>query len=129
MPEFIKLLSELREQMSAELTRSDVLRALIWPNAGLLLAFTAAISAHAPNWCLVVVAGMLGVFMLLYAVAYVFFALTDPDALRSEKYKLQKIAIEKGLFGDSLTGLKQIDESPTVTKTVTVAPILGHSND
>lgn len=129
MPEFIKLLSELREQMSAELTRSDVLRALIWPNAGLLMAFTAAISAHSPNWCLVALAGMLGVFMFLYAAAYVFFAITDPDALRSEKYKLQKIAIEKGLFGDSLTGLRQVEDTPIAAKAVTVSPSLGHADD
>ena len=30
--------------------------------------------------------------------------LTDKDALRSEKFTIQKLAIEKGLYGDSLTG-------------------------
>lgn len=48
---------------------------------------------------------MLALFLLLYASSYIFFALTDPDALRSEKYKLQKMAIEQGLYGDSGIGL------------------------
>jgi len=109
MPDFIRFLSTLKEQMSAELTRSDALRALIWPNAMLLMALVSAAGTKAPNWLLVILAIMLGIFMVLYAGAYVFFAATDPDALRSEKYKLQKMAIEHGLYGDSNTGLHSID--------------------
>ncbi len=129
MPEFMKLLTELREQMSAELTRSDVLRSLIWPNAGLLLGLSTALAAKAPTWALIALTVMLGVFMLLYAVSYVFFALTDPDALRSEKYKLQKLAIEQGLFGDSLSGLKKIDDTSARAVVVDAAPALGNHND
>ncbi len=53
-----------------------------------------------------------GLSMLLYLVAYVFFALTDKDALRSEKFFLQKMAIEKGFIGDDLTGYIKVIEPP-----------------
>ena len=96
--------------MSAELTRSDVLRSLIWPNAGLLLALVGIASAQGPEWLLRTLVVLLCAFMTLYGLAYVYFALTDSDALRSEKYKLQKMAIEHGLFGDSQTGLRPIED-------------------
>ena len=110
MPDFIRFLATLREQMSAELTRSDVLRALIWPNSGLLVALIAAVTAKAPNWIQIMLAIMLCIFMTLYGGAYIYFAATDPDALRSEKYKLHKMAIEHGIIGDNMTGI--IDANP-----------------
>ena len=51
---------------------------------------------------------MLGVFtaitFLVYLAFYIYFALTDPDALRSESYSIQKLALEKGFLGDSIIG-------------------------
>jgi hypothetical protein len=70
-----------------------------------MFLLAASLTAGAEPWFIQTVLLMLAVFMALYGVAYVFFALTDSDALRSEKYKLQKIAIEHGLLGDSVTGL------------------------
>ncbi len=124
MPEFVQFLSNLKQQMSAELTRSDALRALIWPNAGLLLGFSSALFAHAPTWVLIALFALLALFMLLYAGAYVFFAATDPDLLRSEKYKLQKMAIEQGIYGDSEIGLidpKRLT-SPHLTEPESIGP-------
>jgi hypothetical protein len=122
MPDFIRFLSTFREHMNAELTRSDVLRALIWPNAGLLLALVGAAGADAPEWLLKNLALILSVFMGLYAVAYIYFAIRDPDALRSEKYKLQKMAMEQGLYGDSLTGLRKIEEIDSSVKLIDAVP-------
>ena len=51
---------------------------------------------------------MLGIFsaiaILVYLASYTYFALADPDALRSESYSLQKLAIKKGFVGDSTIG-------------------------
>ena len=33
----------------------------------------------------------------------------DPDYLRSERFSLSKLAIERGLYGDSLTGLRAME--------------------
>lgn len=105
MPDFLQFVATLREQMQAELTRTDALRPLIWPIAGLLLALTSALIASAPKWVLIAIVGCLIALLGLYIAGYVYFAIRDPDALRSEKYKLHKLAIEHGLYGDSTTGL------------------------
>lgn len=129
VPEFIRFLSTLREHMSAELTRSDVLRALIWPNAGLILALSGAMATHQPDWVLRIIFIMLSIFMTLYGVAYIYFAFADPDALRSEKYKLQKMAIEQGLYGDSSIGLHKITEMSEETKLIEASPLGSLQHD
>jgi len=111
--------------MHAELTRSDVLRALIWPNAGLLLALVAALTRPAPDWILLTLVSLLCGFMLLYAATYVFCLFKDRDALRSEKYKLQKMAIEHGLYGDDSIGLIDIPQPPKGKKDI-VRPMLSN---
>jgi hypothetical protein len=116
MPEFIRLLSELREHMSAELTRSDVLRALIWPIAGLLLALGTLAGRVAP-WIITDLFMLLCGFLGLYALIYVVCFFLDRDALRSEKYKLHKMAIERGLYGDSKTGLIDIPNAQITSDT------------
>lgn len=42
--------------------------------------------------------------ILAYLGFYAYFAFKDPDALRSERYSIQKLALEKGFVGDSTTG-------------------------
>ncbi len=122
MPEFLRIVALFKEHMEGELKRSDVLRALIWPNSGLLLTLTIAGIANVETWLLVVLTALLVAFMALYAWAYVFFAKGDSDALRSESYKLRKLAIEHGVYGDSIQGQLEppkreasgtIDLSPT----------------
>ena len=47
--------------------------------------------------------------VIVYILAYIHLLFHDRDALRSEKYSLQKLAIERGLVGDSETGIIDID--------------------
>lgn len=86
-------------------SRTDVLRALVWPNAMLLIALVAGATKNAPTYLLVLLSVLLVLFMLLYAGAYVVFGLKDPNLLRSERYNIEKLAIEKGLLGDSMKGI------------------------
>ncbi|MXO72252.1 hypothetical protein [Alteraurantiacibacter buctensis] len=105
MPDFLRLVSTLREQMQAELSRSDVLRVLIWPILILLLIFISATYAKAPGWALVAIAAFAGLFLAIYAISFIYLLFTDRDALRSEKYSLHKMAIQHGIYGDSNIGL------------------------
>jgi len=105
MPDFMRLVATLREQMQADLSRSDVLRVLIWPILILTVALIAAAQADAPNWALIGIGTMAAAFLVLYAVAFIFLLIYDRDALRSEKYSLHKMAIEHGLIGDDKVGL------------------------
>lgn len=88
--------------------RTDVLKTLVWP-LGLSLTATAAagvsVGLGGPVW-LPLVPGCLSVlFGVLYAVGFAYFAIKNPDELHSESYTLKKMAIEKGLLGDSAAGL------------------------
>ena len=45
--------------------------------------------------------------MILYGAAYILFGIRDPNLLRSEKFNIEKMAIERGLYGDDRTGLHE----------------------
>ena len=47
------------------------------------------------------------VVLILECVAYLYLLFKNPDALRSERYTLEKLRIEKGLVGDSLSGFRE----------------------
>src|SRR6266478_5387534 len=93
-------------------SRSTVLKPLGWIISILSASTISSFSFGAPMWIGTMFGTFSGLSMLLYLVAYVFFALTDKDALRSEKFFLQKMAIEKGFIGDDLTGYIKVIETP-----------------
>ena len=57
--------------------------------------------------------GLLAIFACLiltvYLFAYVYLMLKDRDALRSERFTLSKMAIERSITGDSLRGFSKIE--------------------
>ncbi|HEX7820946.1 MAG TPA: hypothetical protein VF463_10045 [Sphingobium sp.] len=96
--------SRLAQQVGRE-SRTDVLRALVWPNAMLLTALVTASMKQAPTFLLVILSGLLIIFMILYAASYITFGIKDPNLLRSERYNIEKLAIERGILGDSTKGI------------------------
>src|SRR5688572_24932875 len=96
-------------QASAKGARSTALHALQWALGMLLASVTACLWVGAPIWLLVTVLGGAGLVLLVFLGAYVFLLLRNPDALRSENFSLSKMAIEKGLVGDSTYGLGDPD--------------------
>jgi hypothetical protein len=48
--------------------------------------------------------GAVGVVLVVFLAAYVFLLIKNPDALRSEEFSLSKMALEKGLIGDTTSG-------------------------
>ena len=60
--------------------------------------------AGSPNWVLVCWAFALGFLLLVAVFGFVYFMFKDPDMLRSERFSLEKMAIEKGLYGDNIQG-------------------------
>jgi hypothetical protein len=79
---------------------------------GLLLSGTiGAVKFKTPGW-LVITLGVLSlVTALLYLAAYVYFMIYDRDSLRSERYLLGKLAINKGVVGDDLAGIIEVEPS------------------
>ena len=92
------------EQATAQGTRATVLKPLGWMMALLVSATLASFLNPTPSWVSVLFAVFAGLTMALYLFAYIFCLLTEKDALRSETFSIQKLAIEKGVFGDSVIG-------------------------
>lgn len=100
----IGLIRAFLEQATAKGTRATVMKPIGWMMALLISATLTAYYLKVPNWIGVTFAVFAGLTMLLYLLSYTYCLFTDKDALRSETYSIQKLAIEKGFVGDDLTG-------------------------
>lgn len=98
-------------EASAKGARSTALHALQWVIGMVLVAMTLMHFAGAPFWLLVTLILILGVFLLVFLGAYIYLLIRNPDALRSEQFTLSKIALEKGLVGDSVHGLFEYEKT------------------
>lgn len=106
-----QVLRHFFERSSAKGARSSALHSL---HVAIGLDFSgmmAAIWLDAPEWAVKLLAVILVVLFLVYVFAYLFLLFRDRDALRSESFTLSKLAMEKGLVGDDLTGLISAAES------------------
>jgi hypothetical protein len=104
-----RAISVFLEQATAQGTKSTILRPLQWMVLVLGLVLIGILKYGAPNWLLVSVFAVLLLFAVALLVAY-FYCLfsgkqTLIDALRTEHYSIQKLAIEKGFRGDSDRGV------------------------
>jgi len=100
----IELIRSFLQQATAHGSRSTALNPLAWILGVALSAALTAIWLHAQT----IVIGFLLVFaaviLLVFLFAYVYLLFNDRDALRSEKFTLSKLAIEKSVLGDSVIG-------------------------
>ena len=69
----------------------------------------AAIAAKAPSPVIVMIQCFVGVAFSLCCGGYVYFALKNPESLRSERFTLATLRIEKGLPEDIRPCSHQID--------------------
>lgn len=113
MTSFLQLAASLREQMNATLSRSDVLKPLAWLVGLLLTGLIMAVATKADQWVIGTLVGAIALAIATYIGAYVFCLFVDRDALRSERYSLQKMAIEQRLIGDSSSGLFEPEDAST----------------
>jgi hypothetical protein len=96
--------TSLLQQATTSGSRSTVLTDLRWLILIILFALLGAFKIEAPTWFTILLSAFFGFVCLLYVLAYIHFALRAPDYLRSEKFTLSKLAIEKSAKGDTLTG-------------------------
>jgi len=74
------------------------------------LALIGATKFESPTFVIVILTILLSAAVILAGCAYVYLLKNDRDALRSESFTLQKIALERGLIGDNAAGLVDIDK-------------------
>lgn len=94
-------------QASAKGARSTALHSLQWVLGILLSAIPVCAFIKTPAWVIIFVSSAVAVCLVTFIGAYIYLLFNNPDALRSETFTLSKMAIEKGLIGDSLAGLHQ----------------------
>jgi len=70
----------------------------------LIAGVIAASYLNSAPWVLVLFMIFATLTMALFLFAYLYCIFKDRDALRSETYSIQKLAIEKGSVGDSIQG-------------------------
>ena len=88
-------------------SRSDAL-APLGRFGWLLFAMTSVAAMAGITWLLIVLAIFDAVLVLTFLAAYLYLLKHDRDSLRSERYNVQRMAIERGLVGDSAKGLQQV---------------------
>ncbi len=105
------LFSGLLRQATAQGSRSTVLRPLQWFVGICIVGLLGCLKYGAPLGVLILFVVMVALIFLLFMGAYIYCLCTDKDALRSETYSIQKLAIERGLVGDSTVGIFEIEET------------------
>ncbi len=110
----LELIRAFLQQATEQGSRSTVLKPLGWMMAILVAATISAFSFSAPIWLGVLFAVFCGLTMFLYLFSYVYFMFKDKDALRSETYSIQKLAIEKGFVGDSIKGVFELKTAAAI---------------
>lgn len=99
------LIRALLQQIVETSSRSTILRPLGVLLSILVPATIASYYFNLPPWLGVSFASSTFITLALYLTVYVVAFKKDPELLRSEKHSIQKLAIEKGLVGDSLQGI------------------------
>jgi hypothetical protein len=127
MSEFRQLISSLREQLAANLSRSDALRPLGILIGLILSATLVAGMTKASDLVTTTLVVALILSIVLYLFSYGFCLFKDRDALRSEKYSIHKMAIKHGIYGDSTSGI--IEQTPTPTPLLAATPAEPESED
>ena len=91
--------------------KSTVLKPLGWLIGILISGSLGSYYSNAPGWVGATLVVFTGISALIYLVAYIYFMGRNPDLLRSESFTLRKLEIEKGIIGDSLTGIINTESS------------------
>lgn len=100
-----QILHALLQQISSEGKRSTAMQPLIWLLSILLFGTLSSFYFSLPIWVGKILIGLVVLIILVFVGVYIYLMLTNSDALRSEKYSLNKMAIQKSILGDDLTGI------------------------
>ena len=115
----IEIIQSLLEQFLARGSRSTALKPLQQVTAAVLSAFLIALYEKPPIWILEMLGVFAGLLILSLMTSYFILLFKNPDALRSEKFHLSKIAIERSITGDDLAGFLEPEKQRRLFPTPT----------
>jgi hypothetical protein len=106
----VELFRSFLQRATAQGSRSTALNPLGWALGIVLSAMLfAGRIPNRPAWLLPLLGVFVSGLVVAYVVAYFILLFIDRDALRSERFTLSKMALEKSVTGDSLTGFTALD--------------------
>jgi hypothetical protein len=116
----IELIRSFLQQASVQGSRSTVLNPIGWAFALVLSALLASAWAQAPFWVVVLFAVFASLILIVFLISYIYCMVNDRDALRSERFSLSKMAIERSVVGDTLKGFSEVQkgEPPAVVSEI-----------
>ena len=62
-------------------------------------------------WLTIMLAVIFCLGVAVFFFVYIYCLINDRDSLRSEKFTIQKLAIEKGIMGDDVTGIAPLSNN------------------
>ncbi|WP_374527780.1 hypothetical protein [Acinetobacter sp.] len=108
---FMDYIKQIFQHASSYGSRSSILSILLWIIFGFLGPLILS-SIFAPPWVSILLAIILVGFLIIFAYVYLHCLHNgNIDALRSEKFVISKMAIEKQTSGDSVTGVQVLPHS------------------
>lgn len=100
----IGIINHLFQRSDASGSKSTILKPLTWFISLLIGGLLATLYLKAQNAIIIFFIVLISLACLAFFFAYIYCLFTIPDALRSETYSIQKMAIEKGIYGDNSSG-------------------------
>ena len=105
---------ELLARSDSSGSRSTILKPITWFISILIVGFTTLVEIKASQWIVALFFLLIIVTVGVFFYAYIYCLHKDRDALRSEKFTIQKMAIEKGFVGDDISGIFSSDEKKSL---------------
>jgi glucan phosphoethanolaminetransferase (alkaline phosphatase superfamily) len=99
-----QIIKSFLEKNSASGSKSTILAPLAWLIGICFGALIVLISINAHTNYTYIVLGIILLAAFLFFFVYIYCLFKDRDALRSEKFTIQKIAIQRGIYGDNIVG-------------------------
>lgn len=101
MPDWLFHFAQAAEGKGSKTTALQPLLFVCIVVAGVLVT---AATQNAAAWLQVGAAIVLALLLIVYVIMFVYFARTNPDCLRSERYAIRKMEIEQSAIGDTERG-------------------------
>ncbi|HVT29152.1 MAG TPA: hypothetical protein VHE81_14145 [Lacipirellulaceae bacterium] len=106
------IIQQFLEHAKIRASKSTAVTPAGWVIGALLTAVIAVVRIAPNSWALVFLTILAAIVVLSFVGLYWFFAIYHPDALRSEKYNITKMAIEHSAKGDNVVGLVEAGDMP-----------------
>ena len=103
------MIKEFLQKAIVNGNKSTILLPLRWLIG---LSFSATLISEfidAPKWMIIMFAIVSGLGIILFLFTYIYSLINYPENLRSEKYTIQRMAIERGIFGDDIVGQTKVE--------------------